>query len=115
MKILLDENLPHRLRHEFPNHEVITVTYMGWAGVKNGELLKLAEANSFAVLLTGDRNIAYQQNLKNRSIALVSLTALDWEIIGPHLTEIAVAIETAQPGSFQLVECGEFRRTSSQN
>jgi predicted nuclease of predicted toxin-antitoxin system len=110
MKLLLDENLPHRPRLEFPNHEVMTVAYMGWAGVKNGELLNLAETNGFAVLLTGDRNIAHQQNLKNRSIALVSLTALDWEIIRPHLAEIAVAVDNALPGSFQLVECGEFRR-----
>ena len=29
MKVLLDENLPHRLRHEFPSHEVMTVAYMG--------------------------------------------------------------------------------------
>ena len=76
----------------------------------NRELLKLAEGNGFAVLLTGDRNIAYQQNLMNRSIALVSPTALDWEIIRSHLTEIGAAVDKAVPGSFQLVECGEFRR-----
>jgi predicted nuclease of predicted toxin-antitoxin system len=111
MKVLLDENLPHRLRHEFPSHKVMTVAYMGWAGVMNGELLNLAEANGFAVLLTGDRNIAFQQNFTNRIIALVSLTALDWEIIQPHLPEIRAAVDKALPGSFQLVECGEFRRT----
>ena len=111
MRVLLDENLPHRLRHEFPGHEVITVAYMGWAGVKNGELLKLAEVNSFAVLLTGDRNIAHQQNLLNRFVAVVGLTALDWEIIRPHLNEIRSAVDKASPGSFQLVQCGEFRRT----
>jgi predicted nuclease of predicted toxin-antitoxin system len=110
MKILLDENLPHRLRHAFPSHEVMTVAYMGWAGVKNGELLKLAEADGFAVLLTADRNVAYQQNLENRFIALVCLTALDWEIIRLHVPEVTVAVEAALPASFQLVEWGEFRR-----
>jgi predicted nuclease of predicted toxin-antitoxin system len=110
MKILLDENLPHRLRREFPQHEVMTVAYMGWAGVKNGELLSLAEANGFQVFLTADRNLSYQQNMQNRPIAGVCLTALDWEIIRPHLAEITVAVESAQPGSFRVVECGEFRR-----
>ncbi len=32
MKLLLDENLPHQLRHEVPGHEVFTVAYMGWSG-----------------------------------------------------------------------------------
>jgi hypothetical protein len=34
MKLLLDENLPHQLRHEIGGHECFTVTYMGWSGVK---------------------------------------------------------------------------------
>jgi predicted nuclease of predicted toxin-antitoxin system len=110
VKVLLDENLPHRLRHALPGHDVTTVAYMGWAGVKNGELLKLAEANGFAVLLTADRSVAFQQNLKTRSIALVCLTALDWEILRLHLAEIVAAVNAASPGSSQLVECGEFRR-----
>jgi len=44
MKFLLDENLPHDLRHFIPGHEVFTVAFMGWAGVKNGDLLQLAAA-----------------------------------------------------------------------
>jgi hypothetical protein len=39
MKILLDENLPHKLRHEIIGHEVFTVAYMGWSGIENGKLL----------------------------------------------------------------------------
>jgi predicted nuclease of predicted toxin-antitoxin system len=111
MKVLLDEDLPHRLRHEFPGHEVMTVAYMGWAGVKNGELLTLAESKGFAVLLSGDRSFGHQQNLRDRSIALVGLTAVDWEVIRPHLTEVRDAVAKALPGSFQVVQCGEFRRS----
>jgi predicted nuclease of predicted toxin-antitoxin system len=110
MKLILDENLPHRLRREFPGHEVITVAYMEWSGSKNGEL-KLAESNGFNVLLTADRNLAYQQNLQGRVIALVCLTALDWELIKPHLEEIVAAVTMALPGSYRIVECGEFRRS----
>ena len=39
MRILLDECLPSRLRHEIPGHEVCTVKEMGWLGVKNDKLL----------------------------------------------------------------------------
>jgi predicted nuclease of predicted toxin-antitoxin system len=61
MRVLLDECVPRALRDELPGHEVRTVAEYGWAGVKNGELLRLA-ANSFDVLLTVDRNLEYQQN-----------------------------------------------------
>jgi len=49
VKVLLDEQLPHRLRKHLGAHEVFTVDYMGWAGLKNGELLNVAEAEGFEV------------------------------------------------------------------
>ena len=36
---------------------MVTVTYMGWVGLKNGELLKAAETNGFDVFLTGDQTL----------------------------------------------------------
>jgi len=55
VKVLLDENLDHGLWKLLGQHEVITVTYMGWTGLKNGELLRLAEDQGMDVLLTGDQ------------------------------------------------------------
>lgn len=63
MKLLLDENLPHDLRYFLPGHQVFTVAFMGWSGVKNGELLGRAAAEGFDALLSLDSGIAYQQNL----------------------------------------------------
>lgn len=62
MRILLDESLPKNLWLEFSEHEVNTVQRRGWADLKNGALLKIA-SEEFQVLLTGDRNLPYQQNL----------------------------------------------------
>ncbi|HKP55038.1 MAG TPA: hypothetical protein VJ183_20585 [Chloroflexia bacterium] len=53
MKVSLDEDLPQRLRHFFPGHEVATVRWIGWGNYENGELLDLAE-KVFDVFLTGD-------------------------------------------------------------
>lgn len=61
MKLLLDENLPKRLKTDFPNHEVFTIREMGWNGVKNGPLLQLMLDNGFRVLLTFDKNLQHQQ------------------------------------------------------
>jgi predicted nuclease of predicted toxin-antitoxin system len=57
MKLLLDENLPKRLKEDFPEHEVYTVRDKNWNGVKNGELLKLMLDNGFQALLTFDKNL----------------------------------------------------------
>ena len=61
MKILFDECVPKRLRKLLQGHDVGTVQEAGWAGVKNGELLKKAWGH-FDVLITVDRNLAFQQN-----------------------------------------------------
>lgn len=75
MRILLDECVPRRLRRELTGHDVRTVTEMGWSGKRNGELLKLMAAASFAVLLTTDQNIQYQQNLHTANVAVLVLVA----------------------------------------
>lgn len=68
MRVLLDECVPRSLRRELPDHEVSTVAEAGWAGVKNGALLKLA-AQAFDAIVTVDRNLQYQQNLAGLEIA----------------------------------------------
>lgn len=75
MRLLLDENLPKRLKLDFPGHEVYSVREMGWNGVKNGVLLKLLSENSFDVLLTYDKNLQHQQNFRKYTLAVFVLTA----------------------------------------
>ncbi len=101
MKVLLDENLAHRLRTNLGTHEVFTVSYGGWAGLKNGELLRTAESNGIEVFLTGDQTLAYEQNLAGRTIAIVALSSVEWDLLKHHLPLIIAAIDKAHPGSFQ--------------
>jgi hypothetical protein len=110
VKVLLDENLDHALRKLLGNHDVVTVAYMGWAGLKNGELLRTAEDNEIDVFLTGDGTLTYEQNLAARHSAIVGLTAIQLPIIQQYLPEIIRAIDAASPGSFQTVDCGTFTR-----
>ena len=110
MRVLLDENLDHALRLLLAPHEVMTVAYMGWASLKNGELLRTAEENGVEVFLTGDTTLSYEQNLTERRLAVVSLSAIQLPIIKNHLPEIVAAINNAAPSSFQAVDCGTFSR-----
>ena len=110
MKVLLDENLDHALRKLLAPHDVVTVAYIGWTGLKNGELLRTAEDNGVDVLLTGDGTLNYEQNLAGRRLAIVALSAIQLPIIKKHLPRIIAAIDSAAPGSFQEVDCGTFSR-----
>ena len=110
MKVLLDENLDHALRNLLVPHQVVTVAFMGWVGLSNGELLKAAEDNGFEVLLTGDTTLHLEQNLPGRRLAVVALSAIQLPLILKHVARIVAAIDAAVPGSFQLVDCGTFDR-----
>jgi hypothetical protein len=75
MKILLDENLPHGLRHELVGHDVFTVAYMGWSGTKNGTLLARAPQAGFEAFITMDNGVPYQQNPATLPLSVVILSA----------------------------------------
>lgn len=78
MKILLDENLPTKLKYNFgQNHAVFSVRDMDWLGKKNGELLQAAVINGFEVLITLDKNLKYQQTIKKFDIKFIILIAAD--------------------------------------
>jgi hypothetical protein len=75
MRLLLDENLPKRLKLDFPEYEIFTVRDKQWNGFKNGDLLKLLLDNSFNALLTFDKNLQHQQNFLRYTITVFVLTA----------------------------------------
>jgi predicted nuclease of predicted toxin-antitoxin system len=115
MKVLLDENLDHRLRRSLGAHDVFTTSFMGWAGLKNGKLLAAAESDSFDVLLTGDQSLYQEQNLSGRRLAVVAMSSVEWQIIQPYLQTITNAIDSAVPGSCSAVDCGTFSRKRVQD
>jgi len=70
VKLLLDECIDRRFAKDLGGHDVRTVPQMGWAGIKNGALLTLAESE-FDVFVTVDRNLSFQQNLPEFNIAVL--------------------------------------------
>ena len=88
MKLLLDENLPKRLKQDFPEYEVFTVRDKGWNSMKNGELLKLMLAENFQALLTFDKNLQHQQNFEKYTLTVFVLNAIinTYEVL-THLSE----------------------------
>jgi predicted nuclease of predicted toxin-antitoxin system len=97
LTILVDECLPEDLKEWLPGWELATVQEMGWAGVKNGELLRRAE-NQFDLLLTADKRLRYQQNLKGRRLAILVLPSNRLRVLRPMLGNIEAAIARIVPG-----------------
>ena len=99
MRVLLDECVPRPLRQELAGHEVKTVGEAGWAGIKNGALLRLA-ATQFDVLVTVDRNFEYQQNFFGLTIAVVVIVAPsnDVDVLRAFMPSVRNALLGAKPG-----------------
>ncbi len=70
----------------------------------NGELLAEAERAGFDVLLTGDKNMRYQQNLTGHRIAIVVLSTPQWPVVRFNLETIAAAVNAATPGTYVEVQ-----------
>ena len=96
MNILLDECVPARLGRLLTGHSVTTVPRRGWAGIKNGDLLKLAE-KEYDVFVTVDRKLSVQQDLTAFDIAVVLIRSRSnrLEDIRPLVPEISGAISRA--------------------
>jgi hypothetical protein len=77
MKLLLDENLPKKLKLDFTDHEIYTVSDEGWNGVDNGRLLQLMKDKKYHALLTFDKNLQHQQNFSKYSLTVFVLSAPD--------------------------------------
>jgi hypothetical protein len=99
VRILLDESLPHELAFLLGSHDVTTVRDRGWAGKRNGSLLRLAAAE-FEAFVTTDQGIPHQQNLSRFEIRIVVIAAgrNRMDQIRPLIGRILEAIETARPG-----------------
>jgi hypothetical protein len=104
MRILFDHGTPSGIIRALAGHEVTEAIERGWDRISNGELLTLAEAAGFELLLTTDKNIQYQQNLKGRQIAIIVLRNSTWRMVREHLDRIAAAVNEATAGSFAEVD-----------
>jgi len=64
MLVLFDQGTPVPIADSLLRHTVKTARQLGWHTLTNGELLRAAEEAGFDVLVTTDKNLVYQQNLR---------------------------------------------------
>lgn len=80
MKVLLDECVTRKLKSRLPGHRVATVTDMHWNGLRNGNLMRVAVEAGFDVLLTIDKNLEFQQNIKSFDLIVAVFDVQDNKI-----------------------------------
>ena len=99
MHILLDECLPRKLKRSLSEHSVVTVPEQGWASIKNGALLRLAEP-VFDIFITADQNLQYQQNLQSSQIGIIVLVARNTRLqtLPPLMSKVQTTLQTIQSG-----------------
>jgi len=104
MRVLFDHGTPRSITRWLSGHTVVEALARGWDRLSNGELLQAAEDAGFDVLLTTDKNIQYQQNLKGRRIAIVVLGNPQRPSVHRHIDRVIAAVNAARPGSYALVD-----------
>jgi hypothetical protein len=97
MKILIDESFPRFTLRLLESYEAYTVQYMGWSGIKNGELLSRAEGQ-FDVFLTADKNLRYQQSFVGRTLALIVFPSNRLSVVKQLESSLKQALVTIKPG-----------------
>jgi predicted nuclease of predicted toxin-antitoxin system len=104
MRVLLEECVPKRLRAELAGHQVVTVGEAGWSGMKNGQLLSRAAADSDG-LLTVDKNLQFQQHLAALPISVVVLSAANnrRETLLAAMPKVRDALDTLRQGQLVVV------------
>ena len=103
MRVLLDECLPRKLKHD-PGHEVVTVPEAGWAGRNNGELIQLASGR-FDVLVTIDAGMTSIQSVSGLALAVITLKASSnrIEALHPLIGRLRDALGQVSPGQLMRI------------
>jgi hypothetical protein len=111
MRVLFDQGTPVPIKRHLAAHDVSLSADLGWDQLRNGDLLRIAEKEGYEVLLTTDKNLRYQQNLKERSIAIIVIGHSQWPALQQHVQRVVDAVNGAAPGSYAEVDI-PYKKTS---
>lgn len=106
-RVLFDENMPRKLRRELAEFVVRTVQEEGWAGLKNGDLLRaISLSAAFDVFVTADQRLRYQQNVARFAVGVVVIETFDTTLpnLRTMLPQLRAAINGTAHGVITIVK-----------
>ena len=100
MRVLLDANVPKRLKREIVGHEVWTAREQRLNELANGRLIEALVVGNFDVLITLDKGLPRQQNLTDKPVAILVLRSPSNRIADllPLVPQILEALTVVRPG-----------------
>ena len=101
MKIIIDECVPNIVKSGLPERNIVTVQDMGWAGIKNGELLRRVD-EEFDIFITSDKNLSHQQNLAALKLSIILLPSNQVPVVKALLP--AIDAELTKPRRQKFTE-----------
>lgn len=104
-RILLDENVPIKLKFRLKDFDTYTVRDKNWNSLKNSVLLNNAINDDFDVFITTDKNLQYQQNISklNISIIILNIALLKWSYIEPLIPQIEKILPISEKGKVYII------------
>lgn len=105
MNLLLDECVDHRFASEIQGHTIFTVTGVGWAGVKNGELLSRSKER-FDALITVDKRMPEHYDKRSVPLPVVILVARSIQLkhLRPLIPSLHKLLEKKLENGFHVLE-----------
>jgi predicted nuclease of predicted toxin-antitoxin system len=105
VRVILDECLPAVFANELTGHDVVTVRQAGFAGVRNGELLKRIEKAGFDAFVTVDKNLPNEHRMTGLSFGIVLLRAKSNRLVDirPLTRKILEALDGLKRGQVTIV------------
>lgn len=114
MKLLLDENLPVKLKYRFLDRQMsaFTVSDKKWNSKQNGELLELMLDEGFTHLITFDNNISFQQNFLRYPVPVIVIVAYsnDYATIMEVFDQIILCINKSIVGANVVVHSSRLKK-----
>jgi hypothetical protein len=104
-RVLLDESVPRHLAAALDAAGFSATAYpLSWKQTKNGALLELVERHGFDVLVTSDKNIYTQQNLRARNLSVIVLPTNLRRHVMERVDDIVDTVNRIKPRQYVVIE-----------
>ena len=114
MRVVVDEGVPRQLVAALREAGLDAHRFKPvWKGIANGELIATVEADGFGFLLTNDKNMASQQSLEGRNLAIVALPTNRRATIMSRVADIIDTLQRAAPGQHVVIDLDGSRTARS--
>lgn len=109
MRLLIDNCVPRKFAKLIPGHEITHARQLGWHELQNGLLIAAAEAEGFDAILTTDKNLKSQQNLRYRRLSIIVLSPrlVFYDQLAPLAGKLILVLDNLENGAFVVIKPDE--------